>query len=104
MRIKLIILITTLLIITGCSSFEEAGKILRNERVKTTDDFLIQKRKPLTIPPDMDKVPKPGTLSNNEQSTSEDEIKDLLGKIEETDSQNTSSPSSTEKSILDKIR
>ena len=104
MRIKLIILITTLLIITGCSSFEEAGKILRNERIKTTDDFLIQKRKPLTIPPDMDKVPEPGTLSNNEQSTSEDEIKDLLGKIEETDSQNTSSPSSTEKSILDKIR
>ena len=44
----LIILIT----LVSCGSVEEAGKVLRNEKIKTTDEFLVKKRKPLVLPPD----------------------------------------------------
>ena len=36
----------------GCSSFSEAGKVLRNEKVKSTDEFLVKKKDPLILPPD----------------------------------------------------
>lgn len=91
--------------LTACSSLEEAGKIIRNERVNSTDEFLIKKRQPLTIPPDMDKIPQPNSLEQNQNVNDEEEqIKEILGAIDETSGSNTSSSGSTEKSILEQIR
>ena len=59
MRIKLIFLI---LLLTSCGSLGEAGKALRNEKTRTTDEFLIEKRGPLSIPPKMDELPKPNSI------------------------------------------
>jgi len=84
---------------------EEAGKIIRNERVNSTDEFLIKKRQPLTIPPDMDKIPQPNSLEQSQNVNDEEEqIKEILGAIDETSGSNTSSSGSTEKSILEQIR
>ena len=91
--------------LTACSSLEEAGKIIRNERVNSTDEFLIKKRQPLTIPPDMDKIPQPNSLEQSQNVNDEEEqIKEILGAIDETSGSNTSSSGSTEKSILEQIR
>lgn len=70
MKTKLIFI---LIIITSCTSFSEAGKALRNEKTKTTDEFLIEKRGPLSAPPDMGKLPKP-----NSNKTSEVDNEDIL--------------------------
>ena len=89
--------------LTACSSLEEAGKIIRNERVNSTDEFLIKKRQPLTIPPDMDKIPQPNSLEQSKKDGEEKEqIKEILGTSEETSS--SSKTRSTEKSILEQIR
>ena len=40
-KIILLIISTTLLI--SCSGFKDAGKVLRNEKITTTDEFLIKK-------------------------------------------------------------
>ena len=45
---------------------KEAGQVLRNEKVKTTDEFLVKKKQPLILPPDYDKIPNPGS-SNKTQ-------------------------------------
>ena len=55
------ILLITFLLFTSCASLEDAGKVLRNEKIKTTDEFLVEKRDPLVFPPDFDKIPEPGT-------------------------------------------
>jgi len=34
-------------LLNSCSSLSEAGKVLRNEKTRTTEEFLIQKKKPL---------------------------------------------------------
>ena len=45
----------------SCQSFDEASKVLKNEKVKTTDEFLVKKKDPLVLPPDYEKVPEPFT-------------------------------------------
>ena len=47
-------------ILVSCGN---VGKVLRNEKVKTTDEFLIKQKDPLILPPEFDKVPAPDTLS-----------------------------------------
>ena len=60
MKIKFIFLF---FLLTSCGSFTEAGKALRNEKTRTTDEFLIEKRGPLSIPPNMGELPKPKSNS-----------------------------------------
>ena len=99
---KIIHLILIILIfLTACGNIEEAGKVLRNEKIKTTDEFLVKKRKPLVLPPDYNEIPEPGKTVI--KSEGEDEkIKKMLRSPEKI--KNKSSSSSTEKSIIDKIR
>ena len=73
-NISVILIISFLLV--SCGTFKEAGKILRNEKTNTTDEFLI-KKEPLILPPDYDKIPKPGTLRSKEMNE-EDRIKKIL--------------------------
>ena len=67
MRIKLIPL---LFLLASCGSFSEAGKALRNEKSKSTDEFLIEKRAPLSIPPKMGELPKPRSKSEIKKNKS----------------------------------
>ena len=41
---------------------------MRNEKVKSTDEFLVKKKNPLVLPPDFEKIPEPGTIKNNNKS------------------------------------
>ena len=39
----IIFIIFLILALKSCSSMKEAGQVLRNEKVKTTDEFLVKK-------------------------------------------------------------
>jgi hypothetical protein len=101
--IKLLILLSTFsIVLTGCSSLDDAGRVLRNEKTKTTDEFLIEKKGPLTQPPDFQKIPKPGSDENKADKVNE--ISEILkARQPETRNNNTKS-SSTEESILRQIK
>ena len=88
MRIKFLFLF---FLLTSCGSFGEAGKALRNEKIRTTDEFLIEKRGPLSIPPKMGELPEP--MSNKEISKENENIFEI-------DSENVKSK---EKSELENI-
>ena len=62
-----------MMLLNTCSSLKEANKILRNEKVRTTDEFLIEKREPLVFPPDYEKMPEPN--KDNKTKTNEQENK-----------------------------
>ena len=83
--IKKIYFINILLIsLTACSGFKEAGKVLRNEKIRTTDEFLVKKRNPLVLPPNYEEVIKPGEILKKKQEQ-EDDIKKLLKAVETKD-------------------
>ena len=96
------ILLITFLLFTSCASLEDASKVLRNEKIKTTDEFLVEKRDPLVFPPDFEKIPEPGTKEKI-QTSEEERIKKIL-KANEQKNVSNSNPSSVEDSILNKIR
>ncbi len=69
MKIKLLVII--ILFLNACSGFSEAGKVLRNEKIKTTDEFLVKKRDALVLPPDFEEIPEPESQSKNLESSDE---------------------------------
>lgn len=97
-------LILLFIITVSCSSLDDAKKVLTNQKIKTTDEFLVKKKDPLELPPEFDKIPEPGTLNENKKVLSEEEkIKKIL-KTGETKNKNNKSYGTTEKAILEKIR
>ena len=96
------ILLITFLLFTSCASLEDAGKVLRNEKIKATDEFLVEKWDPLVFPPDFEKIPEPGTKEKI-QTSEEERIKKILKANEQKNVSNGNS-SSVEDSILNKIR
>ena len=95
----LIILPLILFFLNGCAGLSETAKVLRNEKVQTTDEFLIKKNEPLSQPPDFDKLIEPNSIKNK-KTVKETDIKKIL-KVE--DDSKVSGTSSTEESILKKI-
>ena len=79
----------------------DAAKILRNEKIQTTDEFLVKKKDPLILPPDFDKVPEPGSISKTQKSQ-KDEFKNILKK-QKSNSVKKKGTSTTEQSILKQI-
>ncbi len=85
----------------SCSSLQDAGSVLRNEKVKTTDEFLVKKKEPLVLPPNYEKIPEPGSI-NQKKDNEEDKIKKILRAPKTKDMSKKSS--SVEQSILNEIR
>ena len=81
--------------LVSCGTFSEAGKALRNEKTRTTDEFLIEKRGPLSIPPNMNELPKPSSNNSNEEGVS------VNTKIQEN---NSKEKSEIENILLEEIR
>ena len=96
------ILLIVFLCLVSCGGIKDAGKVLRNEKIKTTDEFLVKKRNPLVLPPNFEEIPVPGSLSKKKENE-ENKIKKIL-KIPKTDNISKNKSSSTEESILNRIR
>ena len=99
---KKIFLIMSSALLVSCQSMGEAKKVLSNEKIKTTDEFLVKKKEPLEIPPDVDEIPTPGSLENSKKSEDE-KIRNIL-RLPEIQKNKNKVSNSTEKTILDKIR
>ena len=98
---KINFLIILSLILVSCGSLKEAGKMLRNEKTATTDEFLVEKKQPLVLPPNYEEIPEPGS-TKDKQLDDEEKIKKILKAPQEDAKKNKSS--SIENSILNKIR
>ena len=99
---KIYILLISLFTLNSCGGFKEAGKVLRNEKTTTTDEFLVKKRKPLVLPPDYNEIPEPGTIKRK-QNSDDDKIKEILKATEKKENSDKIN-SSVENSILRQIR
>ena len=98
---KLLIIFTMVIILNACGGLSDAGKVLRNEKTRTTDEFLVKKRDPLILPPDYSKLPAPDTLKQSEKEK-DNKIKNIL-KIPKGQNSNNSKASSVEQLIIEKI-
>ena len=101
-----IILLSLVIILSSCQKFSEG--MTGSKRSKTSDEFLVHKKKPLVMPPDFDDMPSPkqNKKKGQELSESSESIEDLLNikKKENNESFESGNDSSLEQSILKKIK
>ena len=107
MKIKKILsVILSLILLNSCTGFSDA--IQGKKRSENSDEFLVQKKNPLTAPPDMDELPVPSDQEKTSEEISvddSDKIKKALN-IESNkteDNNNTNNKKNIEKLILEKI-
>ena len=99
-------LLPLLLFMYSCGSVGEA--LQGKKRSDQGDEFLIDKKNPLTMPPDFNKLPEPGEASvksTKDIESDQSNIEDLLknSQIEE-DASSSEQSTSIESSILKKIK
>ncbi len=99
-------LLFLLLFLYSCGSIGEA--LQGKKRSDQGDEFLIDKKNPLAMPPDFDKLPKPGEISvksTKDIESDKSNIEKLLKNSEiEKEAQSTEQSTSIESSILKKIK
>ena len=82
-------------------------KGFESQRKNSTDEFLVEKKQPLVMPPDFEKLPIPEQKQTNSQQDSINQIEELII-IDNTANTNTKSSDNsnkkTENFILDKIK
>ena len=102
---KLTILFSVLILLNACQGAKDAFTLKKKDSV---DEFLIEKKSPLTLPPDFENLPKPIGSEEKEGKVenSSDEIQNILISNENKSSDTVKSTNQTtlEKSILDKIK
>ena len=100
-----VIFLSFVIILNSCQTFSEG--MIGTKRSKTSDEFLVHKKKPLVVPPDFDDMPTPKQNEKKETKLFEstESIEDLL-KINKKDSEITEigENKSLEQSILKKIK
>ena len=92
-----------MLAVTSCQSVKNA---LSGVKKENSDEFLVQKKNPLVLPPDFTDLPEPFEKSSkvNEVQIEED-IEKLLGMENDTKStDDTSNSGSIESFVLKKIK
>ena len=96
---KLFIFINLLFFVSSCGSVKEG---FTNQKKNNSDEFLVEKKSPLVLPPDYNDLPLPE--DSNIQVNSEDKIKKLVTNNENKNKKSSDINKSFEKSLLEKIK
>ena len=100
---KRIIYILLFVFLTSCAdSFDSVKRGLTGAKKSSGDEFLVQKKDPLILPPDFESLPSP---SDEEEAIEEmSSFEKTLKQVSVTETTASSEGSSTEDSILKQIR
>jgi len=101
-NLKIFIFLNIILIISSCGTIKEG---FTNQKKNNSDEFLVENKSPLIMPPNFNELPVPKQKESATQSES-DEIKSLISKKKNTEITNdmNQKDKSFEDSILKKIK
>ena len=104
---KIIIFLFLMLFAYSCTG---AGDALKGKkRSENSDEFLVEKKNPLTVPPDMNELPVPLEKEESQYEADDEDLDDIKKALEisennvSTSETNNGNEKSLEKSILEKI-
>ena len=100
---KTIFIMLIVFLVTSCAdTWGNVKRGLTGAKQKSTDEFLVQKKDPLILPPDFESLPSP---SDREEALEEmSSFEKTLQQASETEITTSSTGSSAEDSILQEIR
>ena len=99
---KILVIISSSLFIIGCNSVQKA---FDPERKNSSEEFLVEKKLPLSMPPKFDELPVPQTSikENEDQSGNIKELITESSSIKNESDEMDDLNKSLEKILLDKI-
>ena len=94
---KILLFILSIIFLSGCQNVRDALTMKKEQNV---DEFLIEKKNPLVVPPEFSELPKPSNDADDKKNENEDiNLSKILNK---TDKENkTKTSNKIEKSISD---
>jgi len=102
---KTIFLMLLIFLVTSCAdSWSNVKRGLTGAKQKSTDEFLVQKKDPLILPPDFDSLPSPSDRDEAIEEMSSFSFEKTFKQESETEITTSSAGSSAEDSILKQIR
>ena len=101
-QFKIFILIIVSIIFSSCRTLKEG---FQNNKKNSNEEFLVEKKMPLVVPPDFNELPIPQE-ENEENENNENEIKKLILKNKDGKIKNSISKTNEtfKKSFLKKIQ
>jgi hypothetical protein len=100
-KIKKFILLNFVLLFASCGTVKNA---FENQKKNNTDEFLVEKKSPLVMPPDFDELPIPQEIEI-QKDINENEFKTLITQDnQEIKSNEKDINKSFEELLLDKIK
>ena len=85
--------------ISSCGTVKKA---FTNQKKNSSDEFLVEKKAPLTMPPDYNELPKP--KQNIEEEKPTNSIKELIAEDEVNENDISSENLNLEETLLKKIK
>ena len=101
--LKFFLMLSLYIFVSSCGTVTEA---FTNQKKNSSDEFLVEKKSPLVMPPDYNDLPVPNTQNNNVGENSNN-IESLITNNEKGDKKNNNSEGSgqnLEKTLLNKIK
>jgi len=99
----LLLFLISITFLSACSSISDG---FRSQKKDSVDEFLVEKKSPLVMPPDFDELPLPNENRTTEK-IEENDIKSLItnnGNSSNETQSNSNENTSFENSILKKIK
>ena len=102
---KIIYISSILFLITACAdTWSSVKRGLTGQKQNSTDEFLVEKKDPLVLPPNFEELPVPSDSVIDEEETEISSFEKTLSTTTDEESNEGSSSNTTEESILNKIR
>ena len=102
--LKILIILSSSLFLFSCGGLKEG---FTNQKKNNSDEFLVEKKAPLVMPPDYKELPKPkNNLESSQFKDNKNNIKSLITNenVSDSDLEKNELNKKLEESLLDKIK
>ena len=99
MHKKIIYILSVIFLVTSCNTMDSVKRGITGEKQKATDEFMVQKKDPLILPPDYENLPTP-----DERIAASEEISIFEKNLGISKEDDLPASTSVEDSILRKIQ
>ena len=103
-NLKISILLYFILVLSSCGTMKEG---FTNQKKNSSDEFLVQKKSPLVMPPEYGKLPVPNQEADEAKNSNDIQIKKLLlskDDLDEKSNEKSDASNSLKKKLLEKIK
>ena len=99
---NLTFIIISILALNSCGTVSEG---FSSQKKNSIDEFLVEKKSPLVMPPDFNELPLPKQINQINENEQETNLRSLLtDKNESQDNQDINQNTNFENSIIEKIK